>query len=171
MAVSIATGSFRPSCLCGLSSDRHTGMRSSGRKVLPAKAGRSASAVANCLYPAAIVRSIARTAALRFPGHQTGIGSVVSGRAKSRGKRNGLEISRPFIHAGFRRLFRGRMNIRSSCLRSFESQRGEKPMSYNALRPFLRNVFNQQHTTHPSNTGGTHEEERNRDYRHCCFRW
>jgi hypothetical protein len=91
-------------------------MRSSGKKVLPAKAGRSASAEATCLYPAAIARSTARTAALLFPGHQTGIGSAVSGRAKSRDKRNGLEISKPFIHADFRRSFRGRMNIRSSCL-------------------------------------------------------
>ena len=68
MAVSIATGSFRLSCPCYLSSGRHTGMRSFGMMVMPAKDGRSASAAANCLYQAAIGNSTAPTAALLFPG-------------------------------------------------------------------------------------------------------
>lgn len=65
---------------------------------MPAKDGRSASAAANCLYQAAIGNSTAPTAALLFPGLQTGIGSAVSGRAKSRNKRNALEVSKPFIY-------------------------------------------------------------------------
>ena len=73
--------------------------------VLLAKAGRSASAAANCSFQVAIDNSIAKSAALPLPGLQTESDSAVSDKAKGRNKRNGLEVSKPFIHAGFRKRF------------------------------------------------------------------
>ena len=44
-------------------------------------------------------------------------------------------------------------------------------MSHNDLRPLLRYALENQDPIHSINTGGTHEEERTRDYRHHCFQW
>ncbi len=97
MAVSIATGSFRLSCPCGLNSGRHTGMRSSPMRAMPVKAGRSANAAANCLYSAAIGNSIAKSAALPPPGLQAESDSAVSGRKRSRAEIHSIDRSEPSI--------------------------------------------------------------------------
>lgn len=117
MDVLIATGSYRLLCPCSLSSGRHTGMRFSGRKETSVKVGRSVPAVISLLSPAVTVSSIAPTAAGRSARQRTGKDSADFGRVRNRRNRNALELSKPFIHAGFRDRRSSRMNIRSSCLK------------------------------------------------------